>query len=76
MFGLKFNPFTSKTMWAALVGAGTILFHAYANGGIDASAIGAAVSAFLVALGVRDAIAANGPAATPSDAAKSNGVSL
>lgn len=58
MFGLSFNPLTSKTVGAGFLAAVTVLYQTYSTTGhLTIVSIGAALSAFLGAIGVRDAIA-------------------
>ena len=56
---LSFNPFKSKTVWAAISGVVIYLAGVWGDG-LTATEIGTAVTILLAALGVRDAIAANG----------------
>lgn len=58
---LSFNPITSKTVWAGVLAAATILFNAYIGDGITISVVGTAIVALLGAIGLKDAIVKSGP---------------
>jgi hypothetical protein len=72
---LHFSPATSKTIWGAIIG----LVGWLAQPDVLAllpektAAIITAVGGLLAAIGLRSAVAANGPSVTPDESAKANG---
>lgn len=71
---MNFNLFTSKTFYGALVAAITAATQLDWSHGVPIVPLIGILGVFIAAIGVRDAIASNGAAATATSANVANGV--
>lgn len=68
MFKLHFNPFKSLTMIFSALGVAGALYAKATSGGITPPDLLQAIGAIGMIFGARNAVAANGPGATPQEA--------